>query len=347
MNLAILAPFPPPYGGVSVHAMRLAEALQAAGDDVVTVDVGRPSLRAIAKVMKAAWRRDRLVHYHSDEGNWKMAVLLGLIFDATGSRYVITLHSFRERRAFHNVFVRTLLRSTYENAQRVICISDHVRDAVRSTIGLATDQCVVISSTLPVSTQERQAPLPASVPQAWLDAPVRMLFNVSRLVEYRGKDLYGLDVVLDAWRDVQTAHPSARLLVVIATIIDNSLYDAARERLRTLPGVDVLTNITGLLMPFTLASHVVVRATRTEGGPSLTIQEAFESGCVAVASDSVPRPPATILFRNEDAGDCTRAISEAIDRVTSSGRPAPVVASATIVHRLRALYQESLTTARS
>lgn len=347
MNLAILAPFPPPYGGVSIHAKRLAEALQDAGDDVVTVDVGRPSLSVIARVVKVAWRQGRLVHYHSDEGNWKMAVLLGLIFDAAGSPYVITLHSFRERRAFRNVLVRTLLRSMYDNAQRVVCISYHVRDAVRSTIGIAVDQCVVISSTMPASTQERQAPLPVTVPQAWLDAPVRVLFNVSRLVEYHGKDLYGLDVMLDAWRDVHAAHPSARLLVVIATIVDNALYEAALERLRTLQGVDMLTNITGLLMPLTLASHVVVRATRTEGGPSLTIQEAFEAGCVAVASDSVPRPPATILFHNEDAGDCARAIGEAIDRVDSIGRPAPVVASAAIVHRLRALYQESITTARS
>jgi len=347
MNIAILAPFPPPYGGVSVHATRLVDALREAGDDVAVVDVGRPSLRMILGVVMVAWRRDRLVHYHSDEGNWKMAIVLGLLFDAVGAKYVITLHSFRERTAFRNVLVRTLLRTTYDAAERVICISEHVREAVRALIGVDAAQCTVISSALPVSTEERMAPLPSAVPQAWLGAPVRVLFNVSRLVRYHDKDLYGLDVVLDAWRTVNVAHPSARLLVVIATVVDAPLYNSAMEHVRTLQGVDVLTDHTGLLMPFTVAAHVIVRATRTEGGPSLSIQEALENGCVTVGSNSVPRPLQTMLFRTEDAADCARVMGEAIHQVCEHGRPTPLIPSTVIVDRLRELYRTSTTTARS
>lgn len=347
MKLAILAPFPPPYGGVSVHATRLVDALREAGDDVTVVDVGRPSLQVLLMVVKVAWRRDRLVHYHSDEGNWKMAILLGLIFDAVGATYVITLHSFRERSAFRNILVRTLLRSTYDAAERVICISDHVRDDVCRLIGVDASQCDVISSALPVSSEERMEALPSSVPQAWIDAPVRVLLNVSRLVLYEDNDLYGLDVVLEAWRIVQEEQSSARLLVVIATVVDATLYSSAMERVQTLQGVDVLTDHTGLLLPFTVASHVVVRATRTEGGPSLTIQEALEVGCIAVASNSVPRPPQAMLFRSEDPADCARVMSAAINHVHEHGRPEPLAASTLIVDRLRELYRASTTTARS
>jgi len=346
MKLAIFAPFPPPFGGVSVHAMRLVEQLREAGDDVLTVNVGHPSFRMLAEVIKVAWRRKRLVHYHSDEGNWKMTILLGFVCDLFGTRYVVTLHSFRDRTAFRNVLVRTLLRTTYERAERVICISEHVRDAVRSAIGIDAEQCVMISSTLPMSSSERSAPLPSTVPQTWLDAPVRVLFNVSRLVRYEGKDLYGLDVVLGAWREVHVAHPAARLLVVIATIVDESLYDNALEQLATLQGVDVLTNSTGLLMPYTVASHVVIRATRTEGGPSLTIQEALDVGCVAVASDSVPRPLNTMLFKNEDNNDCARVLGDAVQQVQQHDRPEPSVPSLDIIHRLRSLYEQCTTTER-
>ncbi|CAN5394556.1 hypothetical protein BH10BAC6_BH10BAC6_01160 [soil metagenome] len=347
MNIAILAPLPPPFGGVSVHATRLIEALREAGDDVAVIDVGRPSLGLFVKVAMVAWRRDRLMHYHSDEGNWKMAIVLGLIFDAVGAKYVITLHSFRERVVFRNVLVRTLLRTTYDAAQRVVCISEHVREAVCTLIDVDATQCTVISSALPVSAEERSTPLPSSVPKTWLDAPVRVLFNVSRLVRYHDKDLYGLDVVLDAWRTVNAVHPSARLLVVIATVVDVPLYTNAMERVQTLQGVDVLTDHPGLLMPFTVAAHVVVRATRTEGGPSLTIQEALENGCIAVASNSVARPRQTLLFRSEDAEDCARVIGEAIHQVCEHGRPTPLIPSTLIVDRLRDIYRASTTTARS
>lgn len=344
MKLAILAPFPPPYGGVSVHALRLAEALGDASDDVAIVDVGRPSPWMFMRVLSLIWRRDRVVHYHSDEGNWKTAVLFGLLFDLMGTCFVITLHSFRERSAFRNVLVRTLLQSAYEQASCVICISEHVREEVVQRIGVRESHCDVISSTLPISRAERATPLPPSIPASWLQAPERVLFNVSRLVRYEGRDLYGLDVILEAWKTVAQECPTARLLVVIATVVDPTLLREAEARCADMTSVEMMTNYTGPLLPITAASHVVVRATRTEGGPSLTVQEALELGCIAVASDAVPRPPGTVLFTNEDPTSCAQALVAAVHRAAHMQEHRAIRRSSGIVEMLRARYRMCITT---
>jgi glycosyltransferase involved in cell wall biosynthesis len=335
-SIAVVAPFPPPFGGVGVHAVRLVEGLRAHGFTVspwsvlgIAQGMATKATSHPFRALRTLAREGELVHYHTDEGNWKTALLLGRLWRWADTPYVLTVHSFRDRPFLHDATQRQRLADVYRNAQRVICISDQVQHDVQERLQCALSNAITIPSNLPVSAWERQQPLSARIPSTWTSAPVRILVNISRLVRYDGQDLYGLDTIADAWEIVRTSAPDASLLTVVGEVIDPTLQRDA--------GI-MINDLHGSLVPVVEHAHIVVRATRTEGGPSLTVTEAMELGRWAVASDSVARPDGTMLFSTGDAHSLAQTLLDAIARVRAHSFPAPHSPYPDTLQRIIATY---------
>jgi glycosyltransferase involved in cell wall biosynthesis len=281
------------------------------------------------RALRALAREGELVHYHTDEGNWKTALLLGRLWRWADTPYVLTLHSFRDRPFLHDARHRARLADVYRAAHRVICISEEVQRDVQQRLQCELPNTVAIPSNLPVSEWERQQPLIDQVPTPWRNAPVRLLVNISRLVRYDGQDLYGLDTVSDAWNIVQREAHDTALLTVVGDVVDDSLMRSAGS---------TLTNFRGSLLPVVNHAHIVIRATRTEGGPSLTVTEAMEMGRWAVASDSVTRPDGAVLFRTGDPASLAESLLQVIARVRAYEFPTPSTPYADVLQRIMAAY---------
>ena len=100
-SVAIVSAFPPPIGGVTIHASRMAERLEAMGWSVHRIDTGVPrgflgkvssTFRTLFEVLERRGRGVELFHFHSSKG--------GLAFLTTapvlrflGARIVLSLHS--------------------------------------------------------------------------------------------------------------------------------------------------------------------------------------------------------------------------------------------------------------
>lgn|GEM_PF-489906 len=339
LKLRLLGPFPPPFGGVALHCIRLLESLRARGIEATGSSLGGipNGVLDVEKLGLRFFLSRSLVHYHTDEGNHRWMRLFSRIWRLTRTPYIVTVHSFRHRPEFRNPRVLRQLALAYANAKAVIAISPDVADALESTLGTRHAHTYIIPSNLPLSMWELETPLQPNVAQAWQGAPVRILANAGRIVAYNGRDLYGLDVLIAAFRSVNKA--DAALCLVAGDIVDQNLWqlivDAAAQDSR----ITVVQNLDGPLAPLVRLAHIVVRPTRTEGGPSLTLSEALELGKWAVGSDAVQRPDGTILFRNENSLDLARALTECIADAQLGHMPPIRTPNSDAVEKIVGVYQ--------
>lgn len=322
-RLRLLGPFPPPFGGVALHLVRLLEAFARSGVDACGVTLG--GIPAGFPGVRRFRFRDFLdrsaIHYHTDEGNYRWMIMFALWWRFLRIPYAVTVHSFRHRAEFSSSIVRRRLRRAYNNANVIIAISDQVKQELHSRIGVNESLITVVNSALPISLWEKKAKMPDSIPYEWLTAPVRVLANAGRLVRYQGKDLYGLDVIVNAFRQIDS--PDLHCLIVIGDVVDVSLFTELCTLVRDTNNVHLMNGFHEILAPVVSHAHIVLRPTRTEGGQSLTLSEAIELGRWAIGSDAVTRPKGTILFRNEDAADLARAVRECTENVRQNRFPAP------------------------
>ena len=341
-KVRILGPFPPPFGGVALHCVRLLEGLRAAGINAHGVSQGGipDGVEHVTRLSAAFAFSRSLVHYHTDEGNHRWMRLFSQLWRTTRTPYVVTVHSFRDRPEFADARVRAQLASAYTHAAAVIGISNDVVSDLEQRLGVYHKRTRIIPSALPMSTWELTAALPPSVPDHWRTASVRILANAGRVVRYNGEDLYGIDVLLKAF--AQQSDPDVALCIAVGDIVDAELW----SQLQTLAARDnriwVLHQHNGPLTPVVRDAHIIVRPTRTEGGASLTVQEALEMGRWAIASDAVSRPDGTRLFANANVSALATTLQQCITDVCRGIMPPAVPAHRDAVQRIINLYERVL-----
>jgi glycosyltransferase involved in cell wall biosynthesis len=339
MKVRLLAPFPPPYGGVALHSVRLLEGLRDHGVQASGISLGGlpDAIDDIVPFSPTALLNRSLVHYHTDEGNHRWMRLLSRMWRITRTPYIVTVHSFRHRPEFDDPRVRRALADAYVHAKAVIAISDEVIRDLELRIGVRHKLTRTIASNLPISTWERSAPFPQTLAAHWKNGAVRLLANAGRIVRYHGKDLYGIDVLLDAMAMVSDA--DVQLCIAVGEIIDGDLWTQLQERIAADGRIWVLQDSSTPLVPVVAHAHVIIRPTRTEGGPSLTLTEAIELGRWAIGSDAVDRPAGTVTFINEDPSDLARALRQCISDSRRGTMPPAISSNIDAVQKIVNLYQ--------
>lgn len=351
-TLLLLGHFPPPRGGVAVHLDRLRDALRNRSFAVRCISFGTRdpahpdtllTRRQPLAFLGALLRGAPLLHYHTDEADWKAAALLGLWCALRRQTYVLTLHSFRRHSFLEGSLSRRVVAFVYRRAARIICISENLQREVSELLPEASARTVVITSYLPPSDAERNTPPPARFDELTREHDTVICFNAYAPTLYQGRDLYGGDVVLDAFALVQQEFPTVGLAMVYVRLDDSSNAQTIRAKARALGArVALIENHVGPFIPVLERSAILVRATLNDGGPSLSVLEALSLGVWCAASDAVPRPRECELFRTRDPEDLARALRLLLHRV-SQGERQPPVRFPDAVDDLIPLYQ-SLTT---
>lgn len=341
-KVRILGPFPPPFGGVALHCVRLLEGLRASGVNAQGVSLGGipEGVEHVTRLSAAFAFSRTLVHYHTDEGNHRWMRLLSRLWRTTRTPYVVTVHSFRDRPEFADARLRAQLATAYIHAAAVIGISNEVVSDLEQRLGVYHKRTRIIPSALPISAWECNAQRPIGIPERWRTASVRMLANAGRVVRYSGQDLYGIDVLIDAMQRI--ADPDVSLCIAVGDVVDAELWSQLQAQAERDARIWILRDHNGPLAPLVRDAHIVVRPTRTEGGASLTVQEALEMGRWAIASDAVPRPDGTRLFTNAGAQSLASTIQQSIGDVRRGSMPPASPAHRDAVQRIINLYERVL-----
>lgn len=134
------------------------------------------------------------------------------------------------------------------------------------------------------------------------------------LVDFKDKDLYGIDIALKAIKSVKHYYPDIGLIICIPKTPNNfQLHDY----FKLINDLQISENVLLFLKPLnnpTLLwrkSDIVLRPTLSDGD-SLVVREAINEGTNVIASDVITRPEGVILFKSENIDDLSKKIIDAL-----------------------------------
>jgi glycosyltransferase involved in cell wall biosynthesis len=324
LDILILGPVPPPFGGIGVHVDRLVPLLQNEGLRVGVLNhfgaVEKPFVLGALKRNPLNYFRlpkkfpAHVVHYHHSHWWAFMAVALGK--RRNRSRYIVTLHgaALANRLNSGSPLIRLVTRWALRRFDVIIVVNPHISTAIQDRVGR---EHIHVVPAFP-GTPEEEPPYEASI-EAFLTSGRTLLVPVYRIQFLRdGRELYGLDTVVDAFAAIAEKHPELRLAFFIAnrpTGRKASAYLSSLTRRLDQAGLKhrVLIVIGLSLMPALRHDVILVRATRSEGD-ALSIREAIGANVPVVASNVVNRPPGAMTFRVDDFNDLSRALDVTLAR---------------------------------
>jgi glycosyltransferase involved in cell wall biosynthesis len=305
-KIAIVGPFPPPYGGISVHIQRITRQLPPEayvlynshpGTNPGAVDFyGKKKYLVFFRL---AFTGYRLVHSHSTDP------LLRILFGILGIfRKNIYLH-------IHGESLTDYLQHRHPGAYLM-------KRLIRYLNILACNSELMEKIRLynPRSITEIDAYLPPVFDGAMLDEYLERYgefykkhrFTVSMtgwFDYYRGEDLYGYDLAVRVLQKCIEKGLDVSMVFSVNGIRSRELFDSVMDYVRQNKLDDRLLIIHEDLpeaWPVFLASRLFLRPTVTDGA-AVSIKEALWTEIPVIASDCIVRPSEVTLFKNRSADD--------------------------------------------
>jgi glycosyltransferase involved in cell wall biosynthesis len=330
LDILILGPVPPPYGGVSVHLSRFVPLLKGAGFRVAVLNhfdstemsfvVGALKRNPVNYYRLPKRFSSSVVHYH--HSRWSTLVALALARSNNKARYVLTLHSphIRDQLKSRVPLVGRVTEWALRRFDAIIVVNADIEAAIR---GHVDGRLVAVLPAFLEPTDDGSG-YDASI-EAFFESGRTLLVSAYRVQFLRdGSDLYGLDTAVEAFVSLAPDRPELRLALFIA------------ERPGGRKGTNHLANLQSWLEQVGLSKRVliafglplvsafrhdvvVVRPTRTEGD-ALSIREALRAGVPVVASDVTERPAGVVTFSGEDVDHLCTTISRVLDLSDGNAR---------------------------
>ena len=290
---------PPPFGGVSVHTKRLMTRVQSDGLSCEIIDISgvaktEPDIRSLS------WRsaflhllrcEPSIVHFH----NFVPRNLYLYSLLSTRHLTVLSLHNERfddDLRRF-SPLERPIMVRLFDSVAAVIIHSETSRERALK-VGIAEQKLHIIPPFIPPAKADLVGQsLPESISTLRERHRYLLATNAYRLAFNRGEDLYGIDLVVEATgRLVNKYDLDVASVILLPDAGDLEYLNRLRARVAEL-------NLTKRCvfhcepLPETAVlwktADVVIRATNTDAGDSLTVLEALAGGTPTIASDCVKR----------------------------------------------------------
>ncbi|HUA49257.1 MAG TPA: glycosyltransferase [Solirubrobacteraceae bacterium] len=338
LDVLLVGPYPPPYGGISAHVQRLARSIQAAGlsAGVLNHFQGQAADRmVIGELHRNAWRywwavrqaraRARVVHYH--HSRWSTLLATALAVRRGGNGTVATIHG-RELDPFLRTRVpgvAPVTRAALRSFDVLVAVSVEIESSLRD-VGRPVK---VIPAYLPAHDEQVRASPRAA---AFLRRGINLVVAAYRLTtDDRGRTIYGLETALGAFASAAPVRPELQLAVFLANepsshhereLLHNLIAAVHDEHIRSRIAVFCGEPLT----PAFALTAVYLRPTLTDGD-AVSIREAIAAGVPVVASDVVRRPREVVTV-GADVSEWCGAILEALERPPSN-LPAAGVADPT------------------
>jgi glycosyltransferase involved in cell wall biosynthesis len=318
-KIAIIGPYPPPYGGISVHIQRVLEHAKAKN---VSVDFFNETSGSICQqrylkfygkwnklfaLLKLLIYPYRLIHHHSPDSIMRLILMS---YGMLGKRVYLHIHGASLKDALAKGDFMSYLLAKMMKHVHVLADNPEIAEIARK---YHAKSVAMIDAFIPPVYEEkifRDFQEKLTLQRADYDLIVSMIgwFTV-----YNHQDLYGFDLLAEA---VGILKQKYKIVIVVSVngIVAQEVYDSFIEKLNH---DDLKRNFVLLdeempeIWPIYLISDVFVRPTNTDGN-ALSIKEALWVGTPALASDCVERPPQTIMFKNRDAIDLAQKIEEQI-----------------------------------
>lgn len=297
-KILIISRIPPPIGGVSIHTFRLAENLKEKDWSVL---VAEPTFANILKIGFYAVVSN-VIHIHSLRF-FSRTWFIWALFRLFGKNLILSLHSYREKSFFDKLALRI--------PKHIISVNNDIANRLKEKLGIKSH--VISPFLLPTKKEQSFFKPLAKHEKEFFQTRDVISVNAWKVTWENGKDIYGLDLVIEAFSSVQKGNKKAGLCLCIPqlTIEGGEYLENLKSRFKidntTVLIIDRGVNFLDVLM----LSSVFVRPTRTDGD-ALSVKEALLAGIPTIATKVVERPTGVILT-DFDYECLARKINEAIN----------------------------------
>jgi len=361
LDILILGPVPPPFGGISVHVSRLAFLLADAGFGVGVLNHFRatdmPFVVGALKRNPLNYYRlpkrfpARIVHYH--HSRWLQLVAFALGTRGHHARYILTLHAGDISNHFPQLIskaplVSRITRWALSRFDLIIAVDPSIATVIREHTD--KQRIEVIPAFLASASHEPGHYEPAL--ESFLGQR-RVLLVAAYGIQFlkNGRELYGLDTAVEAFVTLAREREDLRLALFIARRPSQRKARRHLERLEqrlAQAGVSERVRIVYELplRPAFRRNTIFIRPTRAEGD-AVSVREAQWAGIPVVASDVIVRPLGVRTFPVGSTADLCAALESVLDQPrratgTAVHAAAPTDCVETFLDTLIRLYRAEL-----
>lgn len=304
-RVLIVGKVPPPIGGVTVFVLRLRAKLQREGCKVSLFANKRSQFFTVSCFLILK-RYDQII-----VNTMSLPLLIVLYITSNIKNTIVVDHN--HSRFFKSSKVFNLKRILLKKCKRIDLVSQHLFD----NYDLNFNNISVISPFLP-PTDEEKLIAKKSVPNALscflADKDVILVTSAWRFIEENGKDLYGLNFIVENCQELlkQDAH-----IALVICIGDPNFNTEKLNQLKII--CRAFTNIYlwyGCQHSWKLFNSrtIYIRSTLTDGN-SVSIHEANFFDSEVLASDAVERPEFVKLFPVGDGKVFQRELNTLVTKI--------------------------------
>jgi hypothetical protein len=249
-----------------------------------------------------------LVFIHSGNRLFKkLHIILGKLF---GKKVIITIHGYGKKRSF---FFRLYDQMIFNLANKIIIVNPEIRQKVN----LKESKIVIKNAFLPPILNE-EPNLSNVIESRLIESKQQnktiVCANASRLDNFNGEDLYGLDMSIEATKMLVDAGIAVDVIYIVSSLdTGEEKFQKAQYLIQQyqIQSSFFLIHEKASFVKLIEQSDMVIRPTNTDGD-SLTIREGLYLNKIVLASDVVQRPEGTKLFKTRNTADLFEQMKELI-----------------------------------
>lgn len=312
LKVALVGPYPPPYGGVSVHVQRLHGQL-IAGNIISSVFDNTRHVKKVRGVLnlslfwnwpRVLFSRQDIIHVHTTSTHWIIPAFFLFLAKIKGTKFVLSYHSLRYGAGDFGLIGRRMIRVILSSAAHCIVTNDEIKERLIS-LGAGPERISVIPAFLPPPPGDADdAEIPRQV-RDFIDTHTPVISaSAFRIVIFEGVDRYGIDVCIELCAGLKSVYPEIGFIFYLPEIGNHDYFNELKGRIveRGIEDNFLFQTTPCQFYPVLKKIDLFVRPTNTDGD-AISLREALYLKTPSIASDAIPRPAGTVLFKNRDVED--------------------------------------------
>ena len=320
LKVAIIGPYPPPYGGISTYVQRMHYCLRKRNIEHIiytNIDDVKANLVNIVKTKKwflkyLCTAKEDVLHFHNID--WRERVLMSLM-RFRGKKVILTIHgkSLEDQIRQNGWLKRRILIYSLKNISNIVVVNPKIKSLLISH-GIKPDNVECITPFVPPTIINEDI---AQIPQkiwGFIDTHKPIVSaNASKIVFYDNYDLYGIDMCIDLCGYLKKDYPQIGFIFFLPDIGDYEYFNKMKEKIneKRLDDNFLFQTKPCQMYPVIMKSDIFVRPTNTDGY-GISVAEAIYFKVPSVASNVCQRPEGTILFKNRDISDFTAKVNDVL-----------------------------------
>lgn len=317
-KIAIIGPYPPPFGGVSIHIKRLSQLLEENSIQYEIIDDSKISNKNIKNykntnykklLLELIFKKKSYDILHFNSRNWNFIFMILILNRLKSYKIVLTLHSFRENldeKDIKTIIIKKVLRKV----DHIIAVSNEIQKKLID-FDIDKNKIEVIPAFIPPILNQDKI---KNIKNKYFNEHIyTIVSNASKIEFYNEQDLYGLDMCIDISDILKREGFKFKFLFVLSEVNNIEYYEKIISviRKKNLQNVFEVIISNEEFSYFLASANMFIRATNTDGD-SVSIRESLYLEKVTIASDVVARPYGVHIFKNRNINSLSEIVKDKI-----------------------------------